>query len=230
VSETGFSTWFGVRHIHARPRLFGSAIVGIIVYFLVPAATGTATRLLIAWNIAASCFLVVMVVMMLRSTNEAMQRRAQNTDEGRFAVLFTTVIAAIAGLATIVAELSRIKDVGNSGAIFYIVLSVITIMVSWSFIQIIFTEHYAHEYYMETADGARKRNATGYGLNFPRDRTPDYIDFLYFTVTIGVANQTADVSIVSRRMRILVLIHSVISYFFNATILALSINIVSSIL
>jgi uncharacterized membrane protein len=102
--------------------------------------------------------------------------------------------------------------------------------VSWSFIQIIFTEHYAHEYYMETSDGRRKRNARGFGLSFPEEASPNYIDFLYFTVTIGVANQTADIAIVSRPMRILVLMHSVISYFFNATILALSINIVSSIL
>lgn len=105
-----------------------------------------------------------------------------------------------------------------------------TIFVSWSFIQVIFTEHYAHEYYMQNDGGRRVLDEKGSGLDFPGEPKPDYIDFLYFTVTIGVANQTADIAIRSRPMRILVLIHSVISYFFNATILALSINIVSSIL
>lgn len=230
MEQAGPARWFGVRHVKARPRLFTSFVIGLAVYFLAPLTRDVSTRLLISWNIAAGCFLVVMIIMMLRSSGEDMQRRAQQTDEGRFAVLFTSVIAAVASLATIVVELARIKDVGSNGAMFYIVLSVVTIMVSWSFIQIIFTEHYAHEYYMETSDGHRKRNAKGFGLDFPGERTPDYIDFLYFTVTIGVANQTADIAILSRPMRILVLIHSVISYFFNATILALSINIVSSIL
>jgi uncharacterized membrane protein len=229
VEKTG-RRWIVVRNIKARPRLFISSIIGLVFYFLIPLSRDTSTRLLISWNIAATCFLVVMIIMMLRSSDEDMRRRAQRTDEGRFAVLFTSVIAALVGLATIVVELARIKDAGSAGASFYIGLSVITILVSWSFIQIIFTEHYAHEYYMETDDGGRKGNAAGFGLNFPGKRKPDYIDFLYFTVTIGVANQTADISIVSRPMRILVLMHSVISYFFNATILALSINIVSSIL
>ena len=230
MNESGISTWVGVRHVKARPRLFTSTIIGILVYFFAPLPPDASTRLLISWNIAATCFLVVMIAMMLRSNDEDMQRRAQRTDEGRFAVLFSSVIAAVASLATIVVELSRIKDAGSNGATFYIGLSVVTILVSWSFIQIIFTEHYAHEYYMKTHDGRRKRNEQGSGLGFPDERKPDYVDFLYFTVTIGVANQTADISIQSRPMRILVLMHSVISYFFNATILALSINIVSSIL
>jgi uncharacterized membrane protein len=218
------------RHVKARPRLSTCVLIGIVFYFIFPLAQDTSTRLLIAWNIAASCFLVVMIIMMLRSDDADMQRQAQQTDEGRFAVLLMSMIAAIASLAAIVVELSRIKSAGGSDAVFYIGLSVATIFVSWSFIQVIFTEHYAHEYYMRTVDGRRKRNAQGSGLDFPGQSKPDYIDFLYFTVTIGVANQTADVAIRSRPMRILVLIHSVISYFFNATILALSINIVSSIL
>jgi len=218
------------RYVLGRPRLFSSILIGIIFYFVVPLARDTSTRLLVAWNIAALCFIVLMIVLMILSDNKDMQRHAQQTDEGRFAVLSMSMIAAIASLASVVVELSRVKDASGTDFVFYIGLSVVTIFVSWSFIQIIFTEHYAHEYYMQTDGGRRKRNEEGAGLVFPGERKPDYIDFLYFTVTIGVANQTADIAIRSRPMRILVLIHSVISYFFNATILALSINIVSSLL
>jgi uncharacterized membrane protein len=213
-----------------RPRLFSSILIGIVFYFIFPLARDASTRLLLAWDIAAGCFLVMMAVLMIRSNDADMRRHAQETDEGRFAVLVMSLIAGMASLAAIVVELSRIKDASSSDATFYIGLSVATIFISWSFIQVIFTEHYAHEYYMQTVGGRRKRNEQGSGLAFPGESKPDYIDFLYFTVTIGVANQTADVATRSRPMRILVLIHSVISYFFNATILALSINIVSSIL
>jgi uncharacterized membrane protein len=67
-------------------------------------------------------------------------------------------------------------------------------------------------------------------LRFPGQARPDYLDFLYFSFTIGVANQTADTEVVSRGMRALVLIHSIISYFFNTIILALTINIAASTL
>lgn len=219
-----------LRHVKARPRLSISVLIGIVFYFVFPFASDTSTRLLLAWNTGAISFLVMMIVLMISSDDADMQRRAQGTDEGRFAVLLTSMVAAVASLASVVIELSRVKSASGSDFAFYIGLSVTTIFVSWSFIQVIFTEHYAHEYYMETNDGRRRGNTQGFGLAFPDQRKPDYIDFLYFTVTIGVANQTADIAIRSRPMRILVLIHSVISYFFNATILALSINIVSSIL
>jgi len=219
-----------LRYVRARPRLFTAAAIGIVIYFLFPLARDTSTRLLISWNLAAIFFVVTMLVLMIRSDSADMKRRAQQTDEGRFAVLFLSMIAAVASLVAIVIELSQIKNASGSDAAFYIGLSVSTIFLSWSFIQVIFTEHYAHEYYMQTEGNRRKRNEEGSGLDFPGERKPDYVDFLYFTITIGVANQTADISIHSRPMRILVLIHSVISYFFNATILALSINIVSSIL
>ena len=218
------------RYILGRPRLFISVIIGIIFYFVYPLASDTSTRLLIAWNIGAACFLIMMIVLMIRSDDADMVRHAQQTDEGRFAVLFSSLVAAMVTLAAIVVELSRVKNASGNDVFFYIGLSVVTIFVSWSFIQIIFTEHYAHEYYMRTDGGRRKRNEEGSGLDFPGEGKPDYIDFLYFTVTIGVANQTADIAIRSRTIRIVVLIHSVISYFFNATILALSINIVSSLL
>jgi uncharacterized membrane protein len=217
-------------NIAGRPRLFSALVVGIVFYWVFPLSEDRSTRLLMTWNIAAGFFLVMMLSMMIRSRDEDMQMRALKTDEGRFAVLSLSMLAAIASLAAIVVELSRIKDATGGDLVFYIGLAVTTIFVSWSFIQVIFTEHYAHEFYMQTENGRRRRREHGSGLDFPGGKPPDYIDFLYFTITIGVANQTADVSIRSRQMRILVLIHSVISYFFNATILALSINIVSSIL
>lgn len=223
------NSWI-LRHVYARPRLFIAIAIGIVFYFVFPLARDMSTRLLIAWNIAAGSFLLMAIVMMIRADDAGMQRNAQKTDEGRFAVLFSSMIAAVASLAAIVMELSRVKQAGGGDVAFYIGLSVITIFVSWAFIQVIFTEHYAHEYYMRSEGGRRRTYAEGSGLAFPDELKPDYVDFLYFSVTIGVANQTADVGIKSRQMRIIVVVHSVISYFFNATILALSINIVSSIL
>jgi uncharacterized membrane protein len=68
-------------------------------------------------------------------------------------------------------------------------------------------------------------------LIFPGNKTePRYIDFLYFSYIIGVASQTADVATSSPTMRVLALVHGIVSFFFNTTILALTINIAASLL
>ena len=67
-------------------------------------------------------------------------------------------------------------------------------------------------------------------LRFPEELTsPSYIDFMYFAFTISVAVQTSDVSVRTRSMRATVLVHSVLSFFFNLAVLGLSINIAATV-
>jgi uncharacterized membrane protein len=83
--------------------------------------------------------------------------------------------------------------------------------------------HYAHRYYggEDTAEGLKFPDAVS---------EPIYWDFLYYSFTIGVASQTADVSTTTTTMRKLTLLHSVLSFLFNTTILALAINVGASLL
>ena len=68
------------------------------------------------------------------------------------------------------------------------------------------------------------------GLHFPGTDHPDYLDFVYFSFIIGVASQTADVEITSREMRRVSLAHSILSFFFNSAVLALTINIAAGLI
>ena len=217
------------RHFMARPKLMVAIGFGILVYWLVPVhGLDIATRALIAWNAAIVLFLVHAGIAMRRATGESMRKHAQELDEGQHTVLVMAIVAGLASLAAIIFEIINIRDHPDAAAL-YVILSGLTILTAWSFIHIIFTEHYAHEFYVD-----RDRKAAdiqeSQGLRFPGTKEPDYLDFLYFTFTIGVANQTADIAIESRAMRVLVLIHSIISYFFNTIILALTINIAASLL
>jgi uncharacterized membrane protein len=164
---------------------------------------------------------------MVHATHESMRRRAQQLDEGRNAVLLLSVVAALGSLVAIVFELYNLKREPPDIVALHIGLALSTIISAWSFVHVIFTEHYAHGYYR---DFDKAEEGKGKGLRFPGQPHPDYLDFLYFSFTIGVANQTADTDVVSRGMRVLVLIHSVISYFFNTIILALTINIAAGML
>ena len=101
-----------------------------------------------------------------------------------------------------------------------LVLATVTIVLSWALIHTIFALHYAHEFY---GSGSK----TG-GLDFPAPQPPDYWDFVYFSFGIGTAAQVSDVEIVSRDIRRVVTAHSIVSFFFNAALLALIVNIAAS--
>ena len=99
-----------------------------------------------------------------------------------------------------------------------------TILLSWAFVHTIFALHYAHEYYGERRDGIIG------GLNFPDDKVPDYWDFLYFSLVIGMTSQVSDVAITSKSIRRLAAVHGVLSFFFNLTVLALTVNMLSNLI
>jgi uncharacterized membrane protein len=119
-----------------------------------------------------------------------------------------------------VAELG-VKDTGRGPA--HLALAVVTITLSWAFIHTIFALHYAHEFYIEN------RYEDG-GLAFPGKEQPDYGDFLYFSLVIGMTSQVSDVAVTAKAIRRTVAAHGVVSFFFNAALLALTVNIAASAL
>lgn len=217
---------FLVRHIRTRPRLFASALFGAVVALLLCgwSEVQTVTRLVIGWNSFACLYLVLAVHMVLQSDHDRMRSRAPQQDEGRRTVLALVVLAALATLGAILAELSVVKDLQGTERYAHIGLAGLTIVTSWAFTQVMFALHYAHDYYSAEARG---QNA---GLQFPGTDKPDYGDFLYFACIIGTSAQTADVSFSSSAMRRTGLLHCVLAFFFNTTLVALTINIASGLL
>jgi uncharacterized membrane protein len=145
-------------------------------------------------------------------------------DDGKLVILSLVVIAAIVGLTAVVVELSVIKDMKGSLKYAHMSLAALTIVSSWAFTHMMFALHYAHDFYV-----ARANNLVG-GLDFPNDNAPSYGDFVYFAFVIGTSGQTADVSFTSKSMRRIGLAHCVLAFFFNTTVLALTINIAASLI
>jgi uncharacterized membrane protein len=211
--------------VRVRPRLFIVAAIGFATAVLFPPgiAAQTITRWLIGWNVAAVLYIILAAIMMVRSSKGHMRHRAQLQDDGKYAILGLTVIAAIASLVAIAGELSVVKDMHGWIKDAHIALAGLTVMSSWGFIQIMFTLHYAHDYYLASCHGAKP------GLSFPDDPDPDYGDFFYFAAVIGTSGQTADVSFVTKPMRRIGSLHCILAYLFNTTVLALLINIGASL-
>jgi len=153
-----------------------------------------------------------------------LRRRASEQDEGAFAILLLSMAATLASLVAIVFELGAVKQAANEHIVVHVLLAMATIVLSWTFTHTIFSLHYAHEFYGEGRD-----KTTG-GLTFPGESKPDYLDFLYFSLVIGMTSQVSDVAITSRSIRRVAALHGALSFFFNLTVLALTVNLISNLL
>lgn len=215
-----------LRQIHARPRLTFAIALSILTFAFAPRLLGVhlATRLLLTWNIGAGMYLLMAAFMIVRSSHEHLCWRARLQDEGRVAVLVGVILATFSCLAAIFAELATVKDLHGLIKTTHIMLTVFTVFTSWTFIHLMFALHYAHDYYVDHGRGGDG------GLSFPDSTQPDYLDFIYFAAVIGTSGQTADVSFTSSAMRRWGLLHCVLAYAFNTTVLALTINIASGLI
>jgi len=215
-----------IRFITARPRLFICALVGLATMAILPPTTAShaITRLIVGWNVGAWLYLLLAARMMFWSTHERMRTRALQEDEGRIIILVMVVTVAILSLVAIITELSVSKDMQGTLRFTHMALAALTVLSSWAFTQVMFALHYAHDYY------AAELRGDSAGLDFPGGHAPDYGDFLYFSCVIGTSGQTADISFTSRTMRRVGLVHCVLAFFFNTTLLALTINIASGLL
>lgn len=208
--------------LHAK--LVIAAAVGIIAFVLMPGHWRLLTRLLIGWDIGVALYLWLTHAMMLRAQVDHIRARAAVQDEGAFAILLLTIAATLTSLVAIVFELGGLKQEPFDQAIVQVLLAMATILLSWSFVHTIFSLHYAHEYYGERRDGKIG------GLKFPGNSKLDYRDFLYFSLVIAMTSQVSDVAVTSNVIRRIVTLHSVLSFFFNLTILALTVNMISNLL
>ncbi len=212
----------GLGALQTRPRMAIAVAVGVAAALALPGTLQLLTRVLIGWNFGVWLFLVLAGWMMLRADHDRLREHAIAQADGAAAVLGVVIVAAVFSIVAIVFELSQAKGPNAHHAIPHVALALVTVSGSWLLLPTLFAMNYASLHHTRE---------DGEGLRFPdgEDFKPDYGDFLYFSFTIAVASQTADVAIVDRPMRRLVLLHSVLSFVFNTTILAFTINIAAGL-
>ena len=234
--------------ILSRPS-FGLAFLTLVAGLAAtPWDWGWSTRAVVSWDLAMIVFIALVYRLMGKTIDaNTMAKQARRLDEGRGAVLVISLLGAVASLAAVILEIHSNKVDKGAFQSVRIALMIATVALSWFFVQIVFALHYAHDYYLPapapksldnvTDDFAPdetpfKRTPLPYraGLWFPGgDRSPDYWDFLHFSVIIGAACATADINIESKAIRRLVTAHAMIAFAFNAVILGLTINLSASL-
>jgi uncharacterized membrane protein len=214
------------RSILLRPHLVGALVVGVLASLVLPRSLSASVREALAWTAAGVFYLGVVTRLMATSTSDAIASRAARQDNSRAVIIALILIAIASSFVSIAGLMSEAKLASSTVKMLYLGLAAATIIVSWAVMQVLFTLHYAHEYYRQSE---RAADLVG-GLDFPGESAPDYWDFLYFATSIGATSQTADVAIKSRTIRRIVTVHAVVSFFFNSAVLALTINLAASVI
>ncbi len=192
--------------------------IGVLALCLVPmnAAFGTAAGILISFDIAALAFLISAALSMRAASPEKIRSLAARNDGNHSWLTATTVLLLGVVLTSVTLEINA-----TGGAIFTKILPLLTLALAWAFTNIVFTFHYAHLFYR--SEGGSDAG----GLKMPTKALPTYLEFCYFSFVVGMTFQVSDIQITSRDIRGVCLIHSLIAFFFNVGVLALSVNIVA---
>ena len=84
-----------------------------------------------------------------------------------------------------------------------------------------YTLRYARLYYAGTAGG----------INFHQlpDDEPQYIDFAYISLTVGMTFQVSDPEVTSTAMRATILRHALLAYLFGVVIIGVVINVLAGL-
>ena len=181
-----------------------------------------ATRLLIAWNVGAWAFLVLIAIMVVDPRRDA-RAFSRPEDENQWVLVVLGIVASLAALAAIVWELGPVKDMAGWEKAGHLALVGATVLSAWAFLQVMFALHYAGVYFKRHKSGVHG------GLEFPGTAQPDWMEFFYQAFVIGCTFASSDVNVTSARMRRVVVIQGVVGFFFNAIILALTINVTANL-
>ncbi len=179
---------------------------------------GPAGSIVLSFAIASTGFLGAVAWMFSHSDAASIRVRARQEDESVYGLLLSSVV--VSGVVLVALGLELHAD--QYGGVIGLLLASVSLLLSWLFMNTMFALHYAHRYY-----GDNQRQEPRGGLDFPGDKNPDYWDFAYFAIVIGMTFQVSDVQICARPMRHIALLQSVIAFFFNVIIIALTVNIVA---
>jgi uncharacterized membrane protein len=175
---------------------------------------------LIGWDVAVAALLGWIWVALAPMGAEQTRNNANREDPSVRLSELLVLTAGVAVLAAVGLVLLRAGSATGGTKAYLITLGVISVALSWSLVHTVFTLRYARAYYSVPVGG----------IDFNEGDPPTYLDFAYLAVTIGMTFQVSDTNLTSKGVRRIALGHALLSYLFGAVIVALVINVVSSLL
>jgi uncharacterized membrane protein len=204
----------------AGRRLAVGSAVGIAAAVIARVAgTSWAVAALCASDGAALVFILWVWITVAGADAVMTARRARSEDASRAAAEAVLLAAGAASLIAVAFTLVQAGDAHGATRGFLTALAIASVALAWSSIHTVFVLRYARMYY-SPPDG---------GIDF-HGETPDYLDFAYLALTIGMCFQVSDTDLTGKRIRRCALHHALLSYVFGTVIVAVTVNLVATLL
>jgi uncharacterized membrane protein len=208
------------RDARAGVRVAVAAPVGIVAGGVSSIFTFWQAATLIGWDVGALLLITWIWWVVGRLSTEESQTHATREDTSIPLTELIVLAAGVALLAAVGLALIRAGNATGGTKAYLISLGVLSVALSWGLVHTVFTLRYARTFYSEPVGG----------IDFNEDDPPTYLDFAYLALTIGMTFQVSDTNLTTKSIRRIALSHALLSYLFGAVIVALVINVVSSLL
>ena len=201
----------------------------IILIFLISCLFGIVFKLfnwsweecfLFSWLIFGGLYLLESILVIFLVPSRNIVKHSKEEDLGVWLQFVLLVIICSTALIAIIfwnSDNTHFSKHSKLHEVFFIA----SVTMAWLVLHVSFTFRYAHLYY---GDENEKYSRHARGLDFPDDAHPDYLDFAYYSFTIGMTFQVSDVTTKTKGIRRLTLAHSLVSFLFNTILVAITIN------
>jgi len=206
-----------VSHLKKHMRFYSAAFAGIAAG-VVTAQAWPHLAIVVAADTFFAIYLLLISAVVVSAPPERLRRIADLENEGIGLIASIAVGAVTVSLGSIFLLFAQAEKPDTA----QLLLTLASAPLGWLMLHTVAALHYAQRYYAgDFRDGERY---DGGGLKFPDTDEPHAWDFVYHSFVIGMTAQVSDVTVVSTRMRQVVLVHSVITFVFNTILIAVAVN------
>jgi uncharacterized membrane protein len=219
---TRYHRWLGWYAPAMRRAVIVSA-VGLTVVVVLLRFLPWGLAVVVGWDAAALTLLVSIWPIILRADAAHAAQLAMREDETRGSAAVLLVGASVASLLGVGLALHLAGRESGSLRVLLIGVAVLTVVVSWTVVNTVYTLRYADLHFSSRDGGIAFGDPDG-------QEPPTYRDFAYVAFTIGMCYQVSDTTVRDRRIRSTVLSHAFLSYVFGVVIVAGSVNFIGGLL
>jgi uncharacterized membrane protein len=209
-------------HAPAMRRAVAVLSIGLTTAVILAAFVAWELAVLGGWDAAALTFLVTVWPIIARADGFHTEHLATREDEGRSTAGLLLISASTASLFGVGFALNLAGQTSGEQQVRLICVTVLTVVLSWTVINTLFTLRYAHLHFASAAAGIDFEDVA-------RADQPDYRDFAYVAFTIGMCYQVSDTTVRDPRIRRTVLSHALLSYVFGVVIVAGSVSLIAGL-
>ena len=203
----------------ARRVVVGAAGGAVAAGLALVGGASWSVAALFAEDVAALVFLVWVWSTIATADAPATSRLARTEDASRAAADLVLIGAGAGSLLAVGFTLGQAGDAGSPGRGLLTALAIVSVVLAWLSVHTIYLLRYARDYYSPPEGG----------IDF-HGEAPDYVDFAYLALTIGMTFQISDTDITAKRVRRAALRHALLSYVFGTVIVAITVSSVAALL